>query len=467
MTEGSISTFTADHSALPDPAQPQPTTSTLSKTEATHYDRQLRVWGLAAQQKLSQSCLLFLEVDGILSELLKNLVLSGVGKIYIHHKTIARAGATAEANGTANGAVAPGPSPLVTPEDIETNFLLTPDDLGKNKVDCVVKAVQELNPLVKVEAVGVGGHGGKPRSGSVSSPSSSLATTLADPASPSGKIFQEATIVFDTACVSVSSTTASSASTTSAPSLVSSSSASKRKLQEATEISDLCRKHGKTHFLLAHSGIYGFCFYRCCETTAGDHASAPDGQSRTNHGDATFNDILTKYAQGAKDIKITNPVVQRFFQEFKSVKNLHRAGPEGNAQTNGKIESDHDGENHFSRCFQLPAPLVTVSAILGGVVAQEAIKVMTGKDKPLKNCILMDLSIMQCVIEELQIPKTQERLPNGNEMRNGTTAKRTAEQRDPTSSERRKDATSNGSGIAVAKKAKTDAVAIDLLSDSD
>eukprot|EP00392_Amoebophrya_sp_AT5.2_P001985 g1990.t1 len=103
---------------------------TLSATEAVHYDRQLRVWGVAAQQRLSQSILLFKTVDGVAMEVLKNLALAGVGKILVALED---------------------PQNLVTIQDVETNFLLRAEDIGKEKGPCIVSGVQELNPLMKVE----------------------------------------------------------------------------------------------------------------------------------------------------------------------------------------------------------------------------------------------------------------------------------------------------------------------------
>jgi len=49
----------------------------------------------------------------------------------------------------------------------------------------------------------------------------------------------------------------------------------------------------------------------------------------------------------------------------------------------------------------LPGPLVSVAAILGGVIAQEAMKAITLKDPPLKNCIFHDMDSMSVFLEEI------------------------------------------------------------------
>ncbi|CAD7949231.1 unnamed protein product [Amoebophrya sp. A25] len=403
--------------------------SELSSTEAVHYDRQLRVWGVAAQQRLSRACLLFLSVDGIQVELLKNLVLSGVGKIllvdfiedespgncistgtrdgaimdthttYINGNNGARASTRTtrrsrsrsrnrvvsssrsprasspkKNNGTSTTLTsttntAPGTtsntSPasgagavLVTELDVESNFFLEPKDICKPKISCIAAAVGELNPLVKVEVVRL-------NSGTLESSVS----------------FQAADVVFGTIGGRGLHSTSDGEDRTKTTGV-----------SFCESLSELCAKHDTSLFLLAHSGVYGFCFSRLADGCCGGHPA-----TQLASPGPTFAELL---AQGQQQVnvkntntklpahpetRIKNDHIRRFFEEFFREKERKGA----------------DEDDHFSRCFRLPAPLVTVSATLGGVISQEVIKVLTGKDKPLRNCVLGDLTEMLVIVEDI------------------------------------------------------------------
>ena len=88
------------------------------------YDRQTRLWG-EGQILISNSKLLCLNSDSLSSEILKNLILSGVGEVTIIDK--------------AN----------ITKEDTKTNFFVDLDDIGKSRAEIVLKNLLELNPDVK------------------------------------------------------------------------------------------------------------------------------------------------------------------------------------------------------------------------------------------------------------------------------------------------------------------------------
>lgn len=54
------------------------TTTTTTPSESDVYDRQIRLWGAEAQQKIQNSKVLYLHVTGSSSEVLKNLCLAGI-----------------------------------------------------------------------------------------------------------------------------------------------------------------------------------------------------------------------------------------------------------------------------------------------------------------------------------------------------------------------------------------------------
>ena len=88
------------------------------------YDRQTRLWG-EGQILISASKLLCLNSDSLSSEILKNLILSGVGEVTIIDNA------------------------KITKEDIKTNFFIDLNDVGKNRSEIVLKNLLELNPDVK------------------------------------------------------------------------------------------------------------------------------------------------------------------------------------------------------------------------------------------------------------------------------------------------------------------------------
>ncbi|KAI8824825.1 uncharacterized protein EV422DRAFT_516326 [Fimicolochytrium jonesii] len=103
--------------------------ATITKDEADLYDRQIRLWGLEAQQRMRQSRILVAGVTGTSNEILKNLVLSGVGALTIQE------------------------SESVEEEDLGAQFFLREEDVGENRAEAVAPRAQALNPRVHVKAI--------------------------------------------------------------------------------------------------------------------------------------------------------------------------------------------------------------------------------------------------------------------------------------------------------------------------
>ncbi|ETO76461.1 hypothetical protein F444_08145 [Phytophthora nicotianae P1976] len=101
--------------------------TTFSAAEAAVYDRQMRLWGVEAQKRLQNSRVLVSGLTALGSELVKNLVLAGMG-VTLHD------------------------SQAVTPAAIATQFFLSEEDIGKNRAEACLPRVQELNPLVQVSS---------------------------------------------------------------------------------------------------------------------------------------------------------------------------------------------------------------------------------------------------------------------------------------------------------------------------
>jgi ubiquitin-like 1-activating enzyme E1 A len=47
------------------------------------YDRQIRLWGVDAQKRMSKTRVLVYSINGLCAEICKNLVLSGVGNVHL------------------------------------------------------------------------------------------------------------------------------------------------------------------------------------------------------------------------------------------------------------------------------------------------------------------------------------------------------------------------------------------------
>ncbi|CCH42640.1 SUMO-activating enzyme subunit 1 [Wickerhamomyces ciferrii] len=100
--------------------------SELSADELALYDRQLRVWGADGQNKIKNASILVINLNGVGTEIIKNLTLSGIGSIEILDPSV------------------------VTEDDLTTQFFLEESDLGKSKVEAVLPKIQDMNPRVQL-----------------------------------------------------------------------------------------------------------------------------------------------------------------------------------------------------------------------------------------------------------------------------------------------------------------------------
>jgi len=80
----------------------------LSADEIALYDRQLRLWGVEAQNRMRKAHILLINVKALGNEIAKNLVLAGIGSLTVLDQGI------------------------VTQEDVATQFFVTDADIGKN-----------------------------------------------------------------------------------------------------------------------------------------------------------------------------------------------------------------------------------------------------------------------------------------------------------------------------------------------
>ncbi|CAJ0957519.1 unnamed protein product, partial [Mesorhabditis belari] len=102
----------------------------ISAQEREIYDRQIRLWGMEAQNKLRNSTALLVGLTGLGAEVAKNLMLAGLRSITLMDDRIA------------------------TPEDKMANFLL-PDEnfVGMNLAEGSADRAKELNPMVELNTI--------------------------------------------------------------------------------------------------------------------------------------------------------------------------------------------------------------------------------------------------------------------------------------------------------------------------
>lgn len=93
------------------------------------YDRQVRLWSSNGQQSLAGSKICLVNASTCATEVLKNLVLPGVGSVVILDEA------------------------YVTPEDLASNFFLGEDDLGERRAVRLAKNLGALNPDVAITPV--------------------------------------------------------------------------------------------------------------------------------------------------------------------------------------------------------------------------------------------------------------------------------------------------------------------------
>ncbi|KAF8758685.1 ThiF family [Rhizoctonia solani] len=101
----------------------------ITEDEAALYDRQIRLWGLDAQQRMRNATVLIIRLKGVATEAIKNIVLAGIGKLIIVDEEV------------------------VMETDLGCGFFFSEDSVGQRRVEAAKPRIQSLNPLVDVVAV--------------------------------------------------------------------------------------------------------------------------------------------------------------------------------------------------------------------------------------------------------------------------------------------------------------------------
>ena len=101
-------------------------TDSISADEIALYDRQIRLWGVKAQEMLRNANILLIGLKALGNEIAKNLVLAGIGTLTILDDQ------------------------NVTEDDLCSQFFISDDNLGQNRVAAALPQIQKLNPRVQL-----------------------------------------------------------------------------------------------------------------------------------------------------------------------------------------------------------------------------------------------------------------------------------------------------------------------------
>lgn len=104
----------------------------ISEAEAEVYDRQIRLWGLEAQNRLRNSSVLLVGLSGLGAEVAKNLMLSGLKMLTIMDDQ------------------------EVIADDLCSNFLVSYESKGENRAEASKQKTQVLNPMVELAVLSEG-----------------------------------------------------------------------------------------------------------------------------------------------------------------------------------------------------------------------------------------------------------------------------------------------------------------------
>ncbi|MCJ1354347.1 MAG: hypothetical protein MMC33_004335 [Icmadophila ericetorum] len=100
----------------------------ISADEIALYDRQIRLWGVKAQEKIRTANILLVGLRALGDEIAKNLVLAGVGSLTINDDQ------------------------LVGEDDLGAQFFLSEEHIGMRRAEAALPQIQKLNSRVKLHA---------------------------------------------------------------------------------------------------------------------------------------------------------------------------------------------------------------------------------------------------------------------------------------------------------------------------
>ncbi|PPQ67550.1 hypothetical protein CVT26_006851 [Gymnopilus dilepis] len=311
----------------------------LTEEEATRYDRQMRLWGIEAQQRMRNATILVIRLKGVATEAIKNMVLAGIGKLIILDEQ------------------------KVSEEDLGAGFFFRDGDVGLKRLDAAKSRIESLNPLVTVE-------------------------TITDASLSDGQRLNSIIQGVDLVCVTDSSR------------------------KELLTINDICRKHQKPFYA---GGTYGLVGYIFCDLLTHEHISpqrsAPQDQPKTVKTAVTYpplSDAL-HYSWSnftKRQTKEVNPALFFAVSALWEFQAQHGTLPNDAHHTN-ELENISNSlitqaKVHKEVLTAEPRNLLEsltntaehefspVCAIVGGMLGQDILKALGGREPPIANFFVFD-----------------------------------------------------------------------------
>ncbi|KAF9483433.1 hypothetical protein BDN70DRAFT_873941 [Pholiota conissans] len=327
---------------LPEPVAPptQDVISTdLTEEEATRYDRQMRLWGIEAQQRMRNATILVVRLKGVATEAIKNVVLAGIGKLII----------VDDEN--------------VNEEDLGAGFFFRDEDVGLKRLDAAKSRIESLNPLVTVE-------------------------TITDTSTSNEGVLEAIIKTVDLVCVT------------------------DWNRDGLIRINEICRRYQKPFY---SGGTYGLVGYIFCDLLSHDYLapdrSAPKDQPKSVKTTANYTPlnsaILHQWSSLTKrQTKEINPAlffavlaVWQFQSSHGNLPNDTNQTDElesiansliSQAQVNQQVLTKEPRELLQSLSITASHEFSPVCAIVGGMLAQDILKALGGREPPIANFFVFD-----------------------------------------------------------------------------
>lgn len=312
----------------------------ISEGEVAIYDRQLRLWGVQAQQRLLKAKVLVWGLDGSNVEAVKNLVLAGVSLSLCD-------GRTADL------------------ESVAFNYFLRKEDLGKPLAECAAKRVQEMNPLNEVKTLSIAE--GDVAKGALDG----FDFVLLSARAASWKMDFARDV--DLRCREKGTAFALTLSCG----------------ELACFVSDL----GKAHVVQEKSGAQG--------GAGAPAAAAAEGAETVSF--PSFQEWLDCPLEALKKGKADSSFqLLALFAKFCRDKGA-AAGKEAEFREYCGADLKVDGIEDVGAAYKMffLEPLVHVASVLGGLLAQEVIKAITKRDLPLCNSVCFNATTSAALVERI------------------------------------------------------------------
>eukprot|EP00750_Incisomonas_marina_P020413 INCI4018.1.p1 GENE.INCI4018.1~~INCI4018.1.p1 ORF type:complete len:369 (+),score=68.28 INCI4018.1:93-1109(+) len=321
----------------------------IDSNEAALYDRQIRLWGVKAQNQLKNSRTLVVGLNALGAELCKNIVLAGLNVSVLD-------------------------SHVVSARDIGTQFFLNAKDSGKARAVASVDRIRALNPYAHVDAI---------------------EGEVCEKDAPFFAQFNTVVLV-------------------------------NRSFAEESHVNKCCRENGKSKFIAAHScGFFATAFM---DFLRHEYVVTGPGGSILSETPQ-----VVSYLSLEESMKLNWSDLTRQFKygvsplfACQQAQRLGVCSDHADAATavftalctkNGLDESNTPTDTFLKWNASVGSHLSAVCAVMGGLLGQEVIKVISGQNRTCDNWLFLDGRTGEAVVQRLAIEaKAKAFAPNEDEI---------------------------------------------------